>query len=95
MIRHFEKLLPLIIPDGWSFQHFTDGTLPKLVLALPWIRKNNVPILLERPRDSIIMEMLARLDVTNIIWYEHGQVYGAKEMYSRVVVRQYTQLFGS
>lgn len=79
--RHYEKLLPLIIPDGWSFQHFTDGTLPKLVAVLPWIHKYDIPILLERPRDDIIHEMLSRLNVKNIVWYESGHVYGAKEMY--------------
>ena len=82
MTKHFEKLMPLIVPEGWSFQHFTDGTLPKLIQALPWILKENILVLLERPRDKIIHSMLKHLQITNnIVWYSRGTVYGAKEMY--------------
>ena len=79
----FEKLMPLIIPDGWSFQHFTDGTLPKLIMALPWIHSENIPILLETPRDNIIYEMLAGLNISNIVWHPRGsrKRYGAEKLY--------------
>ena len=37
---HYPKLLPLLVPDGWSFQHFIDGVLPKLVQAYDYLRED-------------------------------------------------------
>lgn len=38
--RHFDQLCPLHVPDGHSFQHFVDGSLPKLVQAYDILRAN-------------------------------------------------------
>ena len=64
----FDKLLPLIIPDGWSFQHILNGTLPKLTMALDWVIINNITVVLESPRDAIFLQILQKLDITNIAW---------------------------
>ena len=64
----FDKLLPLIIPDGWSFQHILNGTLPKLMMALDWVIINNITVVLESPRDAIFLQILQKLDITNIAW---------------------------
>ena len=51
------------------------------MMALDWVIINNITVVLESPRDAIILQILQKLDITNIAWYSSGTVYGADEMY--------------
>jgi hypothetical protein len=61
-----KRVAPMFSPEGWSFQHFIDGALPKLMIGLltGTITKNTL-ILLDgssgRPRDKIILELLGAM----------------------------------
>lgn len=61
-LRHYPSVLPLIVPDGGTFQHFIDGVLPKLIQALTFINQSQVKLMLTPIRDHIIFDMLAKLN---------------------------------
>ena len=56
-------VVPLMIPDGFSFQHFIDGTFPKIIQVLPFLRLPNVKLVLEKPRDNIIKQLLLEMNL--------------------------------
>ena len=62
--RWFRSLVPMIVPDGGTFQHFLDGTLPKIIQALEYIQRPQVKLLMPRIRDSIIYEILEKLNIS-------------------------------
>ena len=70
-----ELIVPLLVPDGWSFQHFTDGILPKLAQIAPFLSHPQVKVMLRNPRDSIIVEMLEKvgIDQSRIVHYDSGE----------------------
>ena len=72
----YHTLVPLIVSDGWAFQHFLDGTLPKIVQALKYIRQPQVKVLLQPPRDKIILEFLEKLNISGdkIVMYNNKAV---------------------
>ena len=57
-------LIPLLVPDSASFQHFLDGTMPKIVQSYSILTAPNVKLLIFHPRDSIIFEILNKLNIT-------------------------------
>ncbi len=57
-------LSPLLVPESNAFQHFLDGSLPKLVQSYNIIMSPGVKVLILQPRDSIIFEILQRLNFT-------------------------------
>ena len=57
-------LIPLLVPDSASFQHFLDGTLPKIVQTYSILTAPNVKLLIFHPRDSIIFDILNKLKIT-------------------------------
>lgn len=65
----YYALVPLIVPDGWSFQHFLDGTLPKIVQSLDYILQPRAKLLLPLPRDSIVTEFLDMLNISDKVVY--------------------------
>ena len=72
--HHYRVLMPLIVPDGWSFQHFLDGTVPKLIQARRLLAIDEVIILLEYARDEIIWDILKTLGVPRdrVVLYQGG-----------------------
>ena len=62
--RWIRSLVPMIVPDGGTFQHFLDGTLPKIIQALEYIQRPQVKLLMPRIRDSIIYEILEKLNIS-------------------------------
>ena len=83
--KHFDALVPLVIPMGFLFQHFFDGTFPKIVQAYPFIKQKNVKILLERPHHNNVYGILERLNITldKVVWHQRDDtttVYSANHM---------------
>mmetsp|Transcript_16701 Transcript_16701/g.46739 ORF Transcript_16701/g.46739 Transcript_16701/m.46739 type:complete len:468 (-) Transcript_16701:340-1743(-) len=79
------KLLPLhMVPESYSFQHFADGSLPKIMMHLDAIRKHNITVALQSPRDQIVNEMLSRLNISTKFMSPNRQTgfLGADELYS-------------
>ena len=60
----YRSLVPMMVPDGGTFQHFLDGTLPKIIQALDYIQQPQVFLLMPRVRDQIILEILERLNIS-------------------------------
>eukprot|EP00550_Attheya_septentrionalis_P012343 CAMPEP_0198302084 /NCGR_PEP_ID=MMETSP1449-20131203/53892_1 /TAXON_ID=420275 /ORGANISM="Attheya septentrionalis, Strain CCMP2084" /LENGTH=379 /DNA_ID=CAMNT_0044004345 /DNA_START=235 /DNA_END=1374 /DNA_ORIENTATION=+ len=80
---HFARLVPVMVPDGWSFQHFLDGVLPKLVQALPYLQtlQPNITILTQI-KDANVRDMWHRLgfrDEQLVEGYRHKK-YSADEL---------------
>ena len=72
--RHFYILIPLLVPNANSFQHFLDGVLPKLAQVYELLQHPNVTIMLYRPWDRIIEEMLDKLGISDnkVFYYDRG-----------------------
>ena len=64
-------VVPLMIPDGFSFQHFMDGTFPKIIQVLPFLRLPNVTLVLETPRDKIIKQLLQEMNLYDKVIFVH------------------------
>lgn len=80
-------LVPLIVPMAYIFQHFMDGTLPKIIQAYEFIMRPGVQLLLELPHSSHmnIKNVIADLGIPEkkIIWHERADyrtIYGASYM---------------
>ena len=43
-------MCPLIVPDAFNVPHFWDGTMPKLIQALPLLLNSKVKLLVETPK---------------------------------------------
>jgi hypothetical protein len=84
-VTHYHRLLPLDVPDGWSFQHFTDGILPKIMMHLDVIQKQDIKILIPAPVDPVIKAMIQRLGLDPYIRHT-GMMATADEMYSGCIV---------
>ena len=54
---------PLLVPDGYAFQHFLDGVLPKLAQLTPFLHHPNVHFAMFTPRDAIIYEILEQIGI--------------------------------
>ncbi|XP_070559198.1 uncharacterized protein [Ptychodera flava] len=76
---HVHALSPLIVPQAYAYQHFIDGTMPKLIQSLDVLKIPEVKILLEKPRNQIIYEMLSKLNISTdrVLWYEPRKIYSA------------------
>ena len=75
----FPVLIPVVVPDGNTFQHFLDGTLPKIVQVLPYLHKYSAKVLIRTPRDKIIYEMLKKLNISSsqLVFQDSDPFYGA------------------
>ena len=62
--RWYRSLVPMMVPDGGTFQHFLDGTLPKIIQALDYIQQPQVMLLMPPIRDQIIFEILQKLNIS-------------------------------
>ena len=78
----YHSLAPLIVPDGWAFQCFLDGTVPKIIQALKYLKNPEVKILLKSPRDKIIKEFLTKLNFSEdrIVWHQQSKTVGAHNL---------------
>ena len=63
-------LLPILVPESEAFQHFIDGALPKIIQAYELIQLHNVTLLLHRPRDKAVEEILRRIGIRKD-WVEY------------------------
>ena len=80
-IRHsHEVLIPLLVPEAGSFQHFIDGLLPKLVQSYHILQHTNARLLIPTPRDVIIFQFLDQLNISRskIVLDEGGTHYARK-----------------
>ena len=59
-----DVVVPLFVPEGYTFQHFLDGVLPKIIQAYDFIMLPGVKIAMDIPRDQIVYEMLMKLNIT-------------------------------
>ena len=60
-VQHHKKLCPLIVPQAWSFQHFLDGTLPKLAQVADYLLADpEVKVILEIKPGIKMVEFLLR-----------------------------------
>ena len=62
--RKFRLVMPLVVPNGGTFQHFLDGVLPKLIQAFDYIKNPQLNVVLAPIRDNIIFEMLEKLNIS-------------------------------
>ena len=84
-IKEFDTLVPLVIPMGFLFQHFFDGTFPKMVQAFEYIKRPETKILLERPNHDNVYRILEKLNISQdkVVWHRRNDVrtvYKAKYM---------------
>lgn len=63
-------LLPLNVPDGGYFQHFTDGVWPKLVQIKGLLARPEIKLLLPRPMDRTVLDFLqlAGVPLHRVLW---------------------------
>ena len=57
--------VPLLVPDSWAWQHFIDGVLPKIIQALDVLLLTDAKIVIYKPRDPVIYEILNELQITS------------------------------
>ncbi len=61
-------LCPLLVPEGCTFRHFIDGTLPKIIQAMEYLVYKDTVLLMPGKCDRIVMDML------NIMGFSVGQI---------------------
>lgn len=88
LVGHFRgTLVPLVVPEGLSFQHFVDGVLPKLVILSDILRKEpsytiamDMRIVKDMPKQMMERMGLFRGTVTS--WgslpWKNGRLYADK-----------------
>ena len=78
---------PLLVPDGASFQHFTDGVLPKIIQVYPLLQEYNASLLLYQPLSDIIVDMLETMGLprSRLIFHSHKDVFLIKGMINTCV----------
>ena len=78
----FPAVVPLLNRDGFSFQHFIDGSLHRIVQILPLVQNKTVKVLMEKPRDSILYDLLKKLRISSdqLVFKEQNVIYGADLM---------------
>ncbi len=72
--RKYDILCPLLVPQSNSFQHFIDGVIPKLIQARQILELPNITLLMYRPWDRIIEDLLEALNLprSRIQYYDGG-----------------------
>ena len=88
LVGHFQgPLVPMVVPEGLSFQHFVDGVLPKLVILVDILRKEpsytmamDMRIVKGMPKQ--LLERMGLLSGTITSWdslpWKNGQLYADK-----------------
>ena len=76
----YHTLIPILVPAGSSFQHFMDGTLPKLIQALEYIRQPNVKLLMRSSKNNVVNNILRRLNVSENIVPAYRKDVGADNL---------------
>ena len=89
-VKYYDTLVPLVIPMGFLFQHFFDGTFPKIVQAYEYIKRPETKIILERPNHDNVYRILERLNISQskVVWHRRNDVrtvYHAKYMINTCV----------
>jgi hypothetical protein len=83
---HFQRLMPLDIPEATYFQHFTDSILPKIMMHLDVIQEQDIQIWIPQPKDPIIADMILRLGLAKHIQPTNRFTATADELYSGCIV---------
>ena len=88
VIGHFHgTLVPLVVPEGLSFQHFVDGVLPKLVILAETLRKEPSFTLamdtrIKKEMPKLLLERMGLLKGSIASWedlpWKSGQLYADK-----------------
>tara|TARA_B100000795_G_scaffold183742_1_gene139367 strand:- start:380 stop:8629 length:8250 start_codon:yes stop_codon:yes gene_type:complete len=77
----YKQLIPLLVPGGNSFQHFLDGTMPKLIQAYEFIKKHPKAKILTKT-SAIVNKLIRKLGITNdILEYSSSKSYTAEELF--------------
>ncbi len=85
-VEKHKLLCPLLVPDSWSFQHFMDGVLPKLMQVLPFILQEDVKLLVLKPADGIISDIYKALGIKESqLVYSSNKPYYADHMINTCV----------
>lgn len=59
----YDRVLPLLVPNGHLFQHFIDGVLPKIMMNWDAIRKLNISVYVSNHPDAIVTAMIKKLGI--------------------------------
>lgn len=75
--QSFNLLIPLLVPNSNSFQHFVDGVLPKIAQIHPFIQQHriNASFMFYRPWDKIIEEMIHEMRISNVVFHDGGFIH--------------------
>jgi len=77
----YKQLIPLLVPGGNSFQHFLDGSMPKLIQAYEFIKKHPKAKILTKT-SAIVNKLIRKLGITNdILEYSSSKSYTAEELF--------------
>ena len=74
-LKHLEQIVcPLLVPQSHTFQHFMDGVVPKLMQAFEVLQNPHIKVMIHRPWDKIILEILEafNIGIDRILFYEDG-----------------------
>lgn len=81
----YDYLAPIIVPMAFLFQHFVDGTLPKIFQSYEIVKRPEVKLLMEKPfiGSENILGMLKELNISRkrIVWHKRSDmdtVYNAQ-----------------
>jgi hypothetical protein len=83
-MQNFKKMINLMVPDSWSFQHFFDGSFPKLAQSWELVADDpDVTFMIESPRDSIIFKLFERLGVSRdqLAFHQHSVAFQAEQFH--------------
>jgi len=76
----YKQLIPLLV--GNSFQHFLDGSMPKLIQAYEFIKKHPKAKILTKTSAAIVNKLIRKLGITNdILEYSSSKSYTAEELF--------------
>ena len=79
--HHYDVLVPLLVPSTESFQHFLDGSTPKIAQAWDVLQQYpNAKILTKT--SGIVRTMLTKMgvDITNIVEWDGSNDYSADKL---------------
>ncbi len=84
-ITHYiddQILCPLLVPDSAVFQHFIDGVLPKIIQAHALIQAYNASLLIYKPVNDIIYDILEVLNIPpeRLVLYNQDDVLQVKKV---------------
>jgi hypothetical protein len=77
--HHYDVLVPLLVPSTESFQHFLDGSTPKIAQAWDVLQQYPNAKFLTKT-SGIVRTMLTKMGVTNIVEWDGSNHYSADKL---------------